>query len=142
MAKTYLREDHFKGGRSLDADSEKIRKIIKKVGEELQNDPELGPKFLQPLKSQGVYQMDDSALIIRVKFMTRPNDQFILRRVVYHRIQEAFHKAGIQFANRVVTVRVEGDNTTPGTPEAAAARNMAIAQAAQDALNANPLSKD
>lgn len=125
----------------LDADSEKIRKIIKKVGEELQNDPELGPKFLQPLKSQGVYQMDDSALIIRVKFMTRPNDQFILRRVVYHRIQEAFHKAGIQFANRVVTVRVEGDNTTPGTPEAVAARNMAIAQAAQDALNANPLSK-
>lgn len=125
----------------LDADSEKIRKIIKKVGEELQNDPELGPKFLQPLKSQGVYQMDDSALIIRVKFMTRPNDQFILRRVVYHRIQEAFHKAGIQFANRVVTVRVEGDNTTPGTPEAAAARQMAIAQAAQDALDANPLSR-
>lgn len=124
----------------LDADSEKIRKIIKKVGEELQNDPELGPKFLQPLKSQGVYQMDDSALIIRVKFMTKPNDQFILRRVVYHRIQEAFHKAGIQFANRVVTIRVEGDNTTPGTPEAAAARQQALAQAAQDALNANPLS--
>lgn len=124
----------------LDADSEKIRKIIKKVGQDLQDDPELGPKFLQPLKSQGVYQMDDSALIIRVKFMTRPNDQFILRRVVYHRIQEAFHKAGIHFANRVVTVRVEGDNTTPGSPEAVAGRQQAIAQAAQDALDANPLS--
>ena len=124
----------------LDADSEKIRKIIKKVGQELQDDPEYGPMFLQPLKSQGVYQMDDSALIIRVKFMTRPNDQFVLRRVVYHRIQEAFHDAGIQFANRVVTVRVEGDGaTTPGTPEAAAARHQALVQAAQDAIDANPL---
>lgn len=123
----------------LDSDSEKIRKIIKKVGQDLQDDPELGPKFLQPLKSQGVYQMDDSALIIRVKFMTRPNDQFILRRVVYHRIQEAFHKAGIHFASRVVTVRVEGEGGAPGSPEAAAARQQAIAQAAaQGDLDADP----
>ncbi len=123
----------------LDSDSEKIRKIIKKVGQDLQEDPELGPKFLQPLKSQGVYQMDDSALIIRVKFMTRPNDQFILRRVVYHRIQEAFHKAGIHFASRVVTVRVEGEGGTPGTPEAAALRQQAVAQAAaQGDLDADP----
>lgn len=126
----------------LDSDSEKIRKIIKKVGEELQKDPELGPKFLQPLKSQGVYQMDDSALIIRVKFMTRPNDQFILRRVVYHRIQEAFHKAGIHFASRVVTVRVEGEGGAPSTPEAAAARQQAIAHAAaQGDLDADPPAK-
>ena len=123
----------------LDSDSEKIRKIIKKVGQDLQDDPELGPKFLQPLKSQGVYQMDDSALIIRVKFMTRPNDQFILRRVVYHRIQEAFHKAGIHFASRVVTVRVEGEGGVPGSPEAAAARQQAIAHAAaQGDLDADP----
>lgn len=126
----------------LDADSEKIRKIIKKVGQELQDDPEYGPKFLQPLKSQGVYQMDDSALIIRVKFMTRPNDQFVLRRVVYHRIQEAFHKAGIHFANRIVTVRVEGEGALANTPEGQTARNQAISQAAQDALDANPLRKE
>lgn len=126
----------------LDADSEKIRKIIKKVGEELQNDPELGPKFLQPLKSQGVYQMDDSALIIRVKFMTRPNDQFILRRVVYHRIQEAFHKAGIRFANRVVTVRVEGDDAEPASPAAAAHRRQTIAAAASDAIDNGPAKRD
>ncbi|MHB1217861.1 MAG: mechanosensitive ion channel family protein [Alphaproteobacteria bacterium] len=126
----------------LDADSEKIRKIIKKVGEELQNDPELGPKFLQPLKSQGVYQMDDSALIIRVKFMTRPNDQFILRRVVYHRIQEAFHKAGIRFANRVVTVRVEGDDAEPASPAVAAHRRQTIAAAASDAIGDGPAKRD
>ena len=75
--------------------------------------------------------MDDSAMIIRVKFRTKPNDQFVLRRVVYHRIQAAFQKAGIKFANRVVTVRVEGE---PGTPEYAAARTQAIQAGAVDAI--------
>ncbi|MFM9859622.1 mechanosensitive ion channel family protein [Pseudoxanthobacter sp. M-2] len=115
----------------LDTDSEKVRKIIKKVGEELLADETYGSMFLDPLKSQGVYEMDDSAMIIRVKFRTKPNDQFVLRRVVYHRIQAAFQKAGIKFANRVVTVRVEGE---PGTPEYAAARTQAIQAGAVDAI--------
>ena len=115
----------------LDTDSEKVRKIIKKVGEELLADPTYGAMFLDPLKSQGVYEMDDSAMIIRVKFRTKPNDQFVLRRVVYHRIQEALFKAGIRYANRVVTVRVEGE---PGTPEYAAARTHAIQAGAAEAI--------
>jgi small-conductance mechanosensitive channel len=114
----------------LDTDSEKVRKIIKKVGEQLLEDPDYGPMFLQPLKSQGVYEMDDSAQIIRVKFMTKPNDQFVLRRVVYHRISEAFKKAGIPFANRVVTVRVEGEG---GAAEQTATREQAIQAAASEA---------
>ena len=117
----------------LDADSEKIRKLIKNVGQQLLEDETYGPMFLQPLKSQGTYEMDDSAQIIRVKFMTKPNDQFVLRRVVYHRIQEAFKKAGISFANRVVTVRVEGE---AGTPEYAAARKHAIEAGASEAVEA------
>jgi small-conductance mechanosensitive channel len=115
----------------LDTDSEKVRKIIKKVGEELLADETYGSMFLDPLKSQGVYEMDDSAMIIRVKFRTKPNDQFVLRRIVYHRIQAAFQKAGIKFANRVVTVRVEGE---PGTPEYAAARTQAIQAGAVEAI--------
>jgi small-conductance mechanosensitive channel len=115
----------------LDTDSEKVRKIIKKVGQDLLDDPTYGPMFLDPLKSQGVYEMDDSAMIIRVKFRTKPNDQFVLRRIVYHRIQAAFQQAGIKFANRVVTVRVEGE---PGTPEHAAARTQAIQAGAAEAV--------
>jgi len=116
----------------LDTDSEKVRKIIKTVGQQLLEDPTYGPMFLDPLKSQGVYEMDDSALIIRVKFRTKPNDQFVLRRIVYARIQDAFQKAGIKFANRIVTVRVEGD---PGSPDYAAARQQAIGAAAKDAID-------
>jgi moderate conductance mechanosensitive channel len=88
-----------------DADVEKIRRIIKKkVHNVIAADPELGPKLLEPIKSQGVREMDDSAMIMRVKYKTKPGDQFAIRREVYHLMQEAFKKEGIDFAHRNVTV--------------------------------------
>jgi moderate conductance mechanosensitive channel len=88
-----------------DADQEKIRKIIKKkVYQPIMDDPELGPKLLEPIKSQGVREMDDSAMIMRVKYKTKPGDQFGIRREVYRLMQEAFKEEGIEFAHRNVTV--------------------------------------
>ena len=95
---------------TYDTDIEKVRKLVKKLGIELLEHPEIGDKFMQPLKSQGVKQMDDSAMIVRVKFMTKPGDQFDVRKVVYHRIQELFEENGIHFAHREVTVRIAGDD--------------------------------
>lgn len=92
-----------------DTDVEQVRKIIKKLGAELLAHPEVGAKFLEPLKSQGVYTMEDSAMIVRVKFMTRPGDQFQVRKLVYQRIRELFEEAGIRFAHREVTVRLAGE---------------------------------
>ncbi len=91
---------------TYDTDVEKVRKMIKKLGQELLEHPEVGDKFLQPLKSQGVYQMEDSAMIVRVKFMTKPGDQFPVRKLVYAKIRELFEREGIKFAHREVTVRV------------------------------------
>ena len=99
-----------------DADVEKIRKIIKKkVYQPIMENPELGPKLLDPIKSQGVRQMDDSAMIMRVKYKTKPGDQFMIRKEVYHLMQEAFKEEGIEFAHRNVTVYVP-----PETREAVA----------------------
>jgi len=100
----------------FDTDLERLRKVVKQVGAELKADPETGPMFLQPLKSQGVNRIDESAFVIRVKFMARPTgDAFILRRHVFQHIQEAFQKNGIEFAaHRVV---VEGENGRAGSAE-------------------------
>jgi small-conductance mechanosensitive channel len=88
-----------------DADVEKIRKIIKKrVYKKIMANPELGPKLLDKIKSQGVREMDDSAMIMRVKYKTKPGDQFVIRKEVYHLMQEAFREEGIEFAHRNVTV--------------------------------------
>jgi small-conductance mechanosensitive channel len=94
---------------------EKIRKIIKKkVYKKIMADPELGPKLLEPIKSQGVREMDDSAMVMRVKYKTKPGDQFAIRKEVYHLMQEAFKEEGIEFAHRNVTVYMppEPDNET------------------------------
>ena len=110
---------------TYDTDVEKLRKLVKKLGQNLLQDPELGEKFLQPLKSQGVIQMEDSAMIIRVKFMTRPGDQWLLRNKVFARIRELFEREGIKFAHREVTVRIAdheaGQPLSEAEKEAAAA---------------------
>ena len=91
---------------TYDTDVEKVRKLIKKLGQELLQHPDIGSKFLDPLKSQGVYQMEDSAIIIRVKFKTKPGDQFEVRKHVYTRIRELFEQEGIEFAHREVKVKI------------------------------------
>ncbi|WP_170769878.1 mechanosensitive ion channel domain-containing protein [Ruegeria lacuscaerulensis] len=91
---------------TYDTDVEKVRKLIKKLGQQLLSDPVIGDNFIQPLKSQGVIEMQDSAMIIRVKFMTKPGDQWLVRKKVYQEIRELFAREGIRFAHREVTVRL------------------------------------
>ena len=91
---------------TYDTDVEKVRKLIKKLGVELLDDPVIGDNFIQPLKSQGVIEMQDSAMIIRVKFMTKPGDQWLVRKKVYEEIRALFEREGIKFAHREVTVRL------------------------------------
>ncbi|EFL88015.1 MscS mechanosensitive ion channel [Ahrensia sp. R2A130] len=94
---------------TYDTDTEKVRKLVKKLGQQLLDHPQVGHTFMQPLKSQGVYKMEDSAMIIRVKFMTKPGEQFVTRKVVYESIQDLFAREGIHFAHKEVTVRLAED---------------------------------
>ncbi len=105
---------------TLDTDVERVRKIVKKLGQELLEDPVVGHKFLDPLKSQGVLKIDNWGMTIRVKFKTRPGDQFVARRVVYTRLHELFEREGIEFASRDVKVRIDpGEAGAPATEERA-----------------------
>jgi small-conductance mechanosensitive channel len=129
---------------TYDTDVEKMRKIIKKFGQQLMEDEEYGPMFLQPLKSQGIMSMEDSAMVARVKFMTKPGKQFILRKVIYAGLQDLFRENGIKFAHRQVTVHVASDNENaedhpPAISEAAkAAAAGAAAQAMMADEEGNP----
>ncbi len=92
---------------TYNTDVNKVNKLIKNLGKELLNHELIGDKFLEPLKSQGVWMMEDSAMIIRVKFMTRPGDQFQVRKIAYAEIRALFEREGIQFASREVKVRLD-----------------------------------
>jgi hypothetical protein len=84
------------------------------------------------LKSQGVIQMDDSAMIVRVKFMTRPGDQWVIRKRVFAEIRELFEREGVHFAHREVTVRIPG---MPKDQELDGETQQAVGAAARRALD-------
>ncbi len=102
-----------------DTDLLKVKKIIRRIGEEIAADPELGPDLLQPLKFQGVMATDDAGLVARAKFMAKPTSApYLIRREAYNRILKAFAAEGIRFGSRQVTVLAAGDpsgaNAAPG----------------------------
>ena len=115
--------DKLSIGITYDSNLELARKLIKKIGQDLAADEEMGPNILEPLKMQGVEQFGDFAIQIRMKMMTRPGEQFVIRRKAYAAIKTAFDANGIRFA--FPTVQVAG-----GT-------DAGVAAAAQKLLDGN-----
>lgn len=90
-------------------DVEKVRKLIKKVGQKMLLHPEYGEHFLLPLKSQGVIRVEESALIFRMKFTCVPGEQWVIRREAFRLVQESLKANGIEFAHRSVHVLTQHD---------------------------------
>lgn len=89
-----------------DADVDAIRKIIKKVGQAMLVDEEFGADFLQPVKSQGVREITNSVMIIRVKFTAKPGKHFLIRREAYRLITESLNSKGFFYAHKKVIVEL------------------------------------
>ena len=107
-------------------DLDRVRKIVKGIGQELLEDPELGPEILNPLKLQGVSQFGDFAVQLQTKMMTKPGDvQFAARRRALALIKREFQAQGIGFA--LPQVQVSGE----GSEAAAASRALSLVKAPQ-----------
>ncbi|MBX4860900.1 mechanosensitive ion channel family protein [Rhizobium sophorae] len=89
---------------NYDSDLEEVRKTIKRIGVELLEDAELGPNIIEPLKMQGIEQMADYGVQIRLKFMAKPGEQFGVRRKALAMLKKTFAEKGIQFATPTVHV--------------------------------------
>ncbi len=92
----------------FDTDPNKVKKIFKKIGQEMLVEELYKDDFLQPFKSQGVFDFDDVGMIIRGKFMAKPGKQFMIRKEIYNRVKSEFTAAGIDFARREVRVAIPG----------------------------------
>jgi len=122
--------DKFNLDFPYDTDIDQIRKIIKKVGIAMMEDPEYADGFIRPIKSQGVREISNSVMTIRVKFTAKPGKQFVIRREAFKRITEAINAKGIHYAHRKVIVdipQVNGD-VTPQTEQAVKAAGAAARQ--------------
>ena len=92
----------------FDTNPQQVKKLFKKIGAEMMEVPEFADDFLQPFKSQGVFDFDDVGMIIRGKFKAKPGKQFVLRKEIYNRVKAAFEANDISFARREVRVAIPG----------------------------------
>ncbi|MFT5785965.1 MAG: small-conductance mechanosensitive channel [Ascidiaceihabitans sp.] len=121
----------------FDTDPNKVKKIFKKIGQDMLVMDEFKDDFLQPFKSQGVLEIDDVGMVFRGKFMAKPGTQFTMRKEIFNRVNAAFAENGLEFARREVRVALpsmEGKNLTAEDKTIIAA---AATQAAQEVLPAD-----
>jgi small-conductance mechanosensitive channel len=115
--------DKFEIPLPVTVDSERIRKLIKRIGLEMLEDPELARIIEVPLKAK-LYRIDPGVKIFRCKVQTPPGKQFEIRAEAYRQIEAALKENGIAFADN--TPRVALYQTQPGEPVAAEPRLAAV----------------
>jgi len=83
---------------------DEVIEILKELGATLQNDPDHGPNILEPLEVFGLDRFEDSAVIIRARFKTKPLKQWGVKRAFYRLLKQAFDERGIEipFPHRTV----------------------------------------
>jgi small-conductance mechanosensitive channel len=100
-----------------DTDIMQVKRIVKKISAEFMQDPEFGPNMLEPLKFQGIYDIDLYGLTVRVKFTSVPGEQFLARREIYRRLKADLEDIGIKFARRSVIVETPEDEIAAADDE-------------------------
>ncbi|MGK7878373.1 MAG: mechanosensitive ion channel family protein [Xenococcaceae cyanobacterium] len=78
-----------------DADLKKTLEIIQQVMEQLQNDPQLQEKILEPGEILGIDDVSHEGILIRLLFKTQPLQQWLVGRQFRLRLKQAFDAAGI-----------------------------------------------
>jgi moderate conductance mechanosensitive channel len=116
-----------------DTDIEKLRKAVKKIGQEMLEDPEIKPEIIEPLKMQGVADIADNALVVRFKFTVKPGKPTFVQRDAVKRLIRLLPAQGFAFSNAMVSVQTLGG---PGDAAAGAAAQAAVARAQAEALPA------
>ncbi len=107
MSRDYV-IDKFKLTVTYDSDLEKARKLIKKIGEQLMEDPELEGMIIEPMKMQRVDSFGDYGIVLKCKMTTHPGEQFMVRKKAFPMLKKVFDENGIEFAFPTVKVAEGG----------------------------------
>jgi len=119
----------------INTDIDKVRKTVKQIGAEMMQDPEFASELLQPLKMQGVSEIDPLGLVVRLKFTARPGQPTLLQREALKRITQRFREKGIEFASSNVMIQTV---TVPASAEDVPKPPVAPAAAAEAQVSEIP----
>ena len=94
----------FDVGVAYKENTDKVKEVMKQVGDELMNDPEFKDAILEPLEIFGVDKFGDSAVVIKARFKTKPIKQWSVGREYNGRLKKAFDHEGIEipFPHRTI----------------------------------------
>lgn len=93
--------------------------VLQSVGEELEADPEFAGLLLGTPSAQGVQELGDSAVVLRMTAKTLPGQQFAVVRELRRRVKERFDAEGIDmpYPTQVRLTRVVFENKAPVTQD-------------------------
>lgn len=125
MSRDYV-IDKFKFTVTYDTDVEKARKLLKQIGKELAEDPDLAPLILEPLKMQAISDFGDYGLQLKIKMKCRPGGQYLVRNRAYPVIKKRFDENGIEFAFPTVRIAEETASALSEKAKAAIAEQVVL----------------
>lgn len=89
---------------ALDTDVEAVRKLFKKIGQEIAEDPELNADLIEPFKSQGIAALEEGTLVIRGKYKARAGRQFQIRKAILSKVRTTLAENNIKLVPKPLHV--------------------------------------
>jgi small conductance mechanosensitive channel len=77
-------------------DTDRVVTIMREVGEDLQQDPNVGRKMLEPIEIMGVDAFGESEVVIKARIKTLPIEQWAVGREYRRRLKKAFDRENIE----------------------------------------------
>lgn len=88
---------------------EYVINVLKELGENFRTTSDYKDFILEPIEILGLDKFDDSAVVIRARFKTKPMKQWKVGRAFNLRIKEKFDELGIEIPFPQTTVHIEGN---------------------------------
>jgi small conductance mechanosensitive channel len=104
---------------------DEVMEVLRQLGAEMNRDPEYRRQILEPLEIMGVEAFADSAVVIRMRFKTRPLKQWSVAREFRRRIKNRFDELGIEIPFPHQTVYFGADNQGRAQPVVVALQSEA-----------------
>ncbi len=86
----------FNIGVAYREDVDQVTEIFRQLGADMQADETYGPRILAPIEIVGLDQFADSAVVIKGRIMTRPQEQWGVLREFHRRVKRRFDELGIE----------------------------------------------
>ena len=76
-------------------DPDRVTEVMRRVAEEMRDEPRYGEMMLEPIEIFGVDNFTDATMLIKARFKTVPLQQYTVGREYRRRLKKAFDAAGI-----------------------------------------------